>query len=99
VNTLKYIKMATSSNFGNVFSILAASVWLPYNSHDVAAAAPHPELALRLFTGFHPLVSTSFILGDVWGMADEGLYRDNVGAETLVAPRTWSTKSIARFMI
>lgn len=31
VNTLKYIKMATSSNFGNVFSIVAASAWLPYN--------------------------------------------------------------------
>ncbi|KAF8524234.1 Mg-transporting ATPase [Gautieria morchelliformis] len=30
VNTIKYIKMATSSNFGNVFSVLAASAWLPY---------------------------------------------------------------------
>ncbi|KAG2043361.1 Mg-transporting ATPase [Suillus americanus] len=30
INTLKYIKMATSSNFGNVFSVLVASAWLPY---------------------------------------------------------------------
>ncbi|KIL60027.1 hypothetical protein M378DRAFT_955856 [Amanita muscaria Koide BX008] len=30
VNTLKYIKMAASSNFGNVFSILVASAWLPF---------------------------------------------------------------------
>ncbi|KAG1890145.1 Mg-transporting ATPase [Suillus subluteus] len=30
LNTLKYIKMATSSNFGNVFSVLVASAWLPY---------------------------------------------------------------------
>lgn len=29
-NTLKYIVMAVSSNFGNVFSILAASAWLPF---------------------------------------------------------------------
>ncbi|KAL4728709.1 hypothetical protein ACLX1H_003108 [Fusarium chlamydosporum] len=29
-NTIKYIKMVASSNFGNVFSILAASAWLPY---------------------------------------------------------------------
>ncbi|WP_171474115.1 magnesium-translocating P-type ATPase [Frigoriglobus tundricola] len=29
-NTIKYIKMAASSNFGNVFSVLAASVWLPF---------------------------------------------------------------------
>lgn len=29
-NTIKYIKMVASSNFGNVFSILAAAAWLPY---------------------------------------------------------------------
>ncbi|KAI8066511.1 hypothetical protein BC940DRAFT_240127 [Gongronella butleri] len=29
-NTLKYIKMAASSNFGNVFSMLVASAWLPF---------------------------------------------------------------------
>lgn len=29
-NTIKYIKMVASSNFGNVFSILAASAWLPF---------------------------------------------------------------------
>ncbi|CAI6094640.1 unnamed protein product [Clonostachys chloroleuca] len=29
-NTMKYIKMVASSNFGNVFSIVAASAWLPF---------------------------------------------------------------------
>ncbi|EGG24437.1 transmembrane protein [Cavenderia fasciculata] len=29
-NTIKYIKMAASSNFGNVFSMLVASAWLPF---------------------------------------------------------------------
>ncbi|ORX89798.1 magnesium-translocating P-type ATPase [Basidiobolus meristosporus CBS 931.73] len=29
-NTIKYIKMAISSNFGNVFSMLVASIWLPF---------------------------------------------------------------------
>lgn len=29
-NTMKYIKMVASSNFGNVLSILVASAWLPY---------------------------------------------------------------------
>lgn len=29
-NTLKYIVMAVSSNFGNVFSMLVASSWLPF---------------------------------------------------------------------
>jgi P-type Mg2+ transporter len=30
-NTIKYIKMVASSNFGNVFSILIASAWLPFD--------------------------------------------------------------------
>lgn len=30
VNMLKYIKMAASSNFGNVFSVLIASIFLPF---------------------------------------------------------------------
>ncbi len=29
-NTVKYIKMAASSNFGNMLSVLVASVWLPF---------------------------------------------------------------------
>lgn len=29
-NTIKYMKMAISSNFGNVFSVLVASIWLPF---------------------------------------------------------------------
>jgi len=29
-NTMKYIKMAASSNFGNVFSVLIAAIWLPF---------------------------------------------------------------------
>lgn len=29
-NMMKYMKMAVSSNFGNVFSVLGASAWLPF---------------------------------------------------------------------
>jgi Mg2+-importing ATPase len=29
-NIIKYIKMAASSNFGNMFSVLGASLWLPF---------------------------------------------------------------------
>lgn len=29
-NSIKYVKMVASSNFGNVFSILVASAWLPF---------------------------------------------------------------------
>jgi len=37
-NILKYIKMAASSNFGNVFSVLVASIWLPF----------YPMIALQM---------------------------------------------------
>jgi Mg2+-importing ATPase len=30
VNILKYIRMGASSNFGNMFSVIGASVWLPF---------------------------------------------------------------------
>lgn len=30
VNILKYVRMGASSNFGNMLSVLAASVWLPF---------------------------------------------------------------------
>src|SRR5208283_2351881 len=30
VNILKYVRMGASSNFGNVFSVIGASAWLPY---------------------------------------------------------------------
>ena len=29
-NILKYVRMGASSNFGNMFSVLGASLWLPY---------------------------------------------------------------------
>lgn len=29
-NLVKYLRMATSSNFGNVFSVLGTSIWLPF---------------------------------------------------------------------
>lgn len=29
-NTMKYIKMAASSNFGNIFSVTIAAAWLPF---------------------------------------------------------------------
>jgi Mg2+-importing ATPase len=29
-NILKYIRMGASSNFGNMFSVLGASAWLPF---------------------------------------------------------------------
>ena len=52
-NILKYIRMGASSNFGNMFSVLGASAFLPY-----MPMAPIQVLdqqpALRLLAGPHP---------------------------------------------
>lgn len=97
MNTLKYIKMATSSNFGNVFSIVAASAWLPYNP-----MSPLQLLVQNLLYDFsqasipwsvsHREFQVSLV------EADEDFSRDNVDTETLQAPRNWDEKSIMRFM-
>ena len=53
VNILKYIRMGASSNFGNMFSVIGASAWLPY-----VPMAPHPDphqqSALRFLPGADP---------------------------------------------
>ena len=51
-NILKYIRMGASSNFGNMFSVLGASVFLPFVP---MAPAPDPDQqpALRFLAGAH----------------------------------------------
>ena len=45
-NTTKYIKMTASSNFGNMFSVMAASAFLPFLPFDVADSSADSEFAL-----------------------------------------------------
>jgi Mg2+-importing ATPase len=47
VNILKYIRMGASSNFGNMFSVIGASAWLPY-----VPMAPSQILADNLLYDF-----------------------------------------------
>ena len=47
VNILKYVRMGASSNFGNMFSVLGASWWLPF-AHG-AHPGSHQQPALRFF--------------------------------------------------
>jgi len=46
-NLIKYLRMATSSNFGNVFSVLGTSLWLPF-----LPMAPIQILACNLLYDF-----------------------------------------------
>ena len=52
-NIVKYVRMGASSNFGNMFSVLGASLWLPYPA-DVAHKDFDQQSALRLFASGDP---------------------------------------------
>ena len=52
-NITKYIKMGASSNFGNMFSVLGASVFLPFLPMTADPGA-HQQPALRLLADHHP---------------------------------------------
>jgi len=53
-NTLKYIYMATSANFGNMFSMAGASLFLPY-----LPLLPHQILMANLLTDFPAMAIAS----------------------------------------
>ena len=52
VNILKYVRMGASSNFGNMFSVLGASAFLPYRA-DAADSGSDEQPALRFLAGAH----------------------------------------------
>jgi Mg2+-importing ATPase len=45
-NMIKYIKMTASSNFGNIFSELAAAALLPFLADVTASIAPFAQFDL-----------------------------------------------------
>jgi Mg2+-importing ATPase len=59
-NVIKYIKMAASSNFGNVFSVLVASAFLPFlqsTGAPAVLATTAAVMAVGVWLPFSPLAS------------------------------------------
>ena len=76
-NASKYIRIASSSNFGNICSVAAASAFLPFLPATVAQL-----LVLNLSFD-------AVCLAIPW---------DNVDAEEVGSPKTWSGKGLGGFM-
>jgi len=75
---MKYIKMAVSSNFGNVFSVTYASAWLP----------------------FLPMLPTQIVLQNLlYDFSQLAIPWDKVDRDYVKLPKTWSWRSVLRFMI
>ena len=77
-NIIKYIKMAASSNFGNMFSVVGASAFLPFL----------PMLPIQVLTN-----------NLLYDFSQTTIPTDEVDAEWLSKPRTWSIDKILRFIL
>jgi Mg2+-importing ATPase len=77
-NIIKYIKMAASSNFGNMFSVVGASAFLPFL----------PMLPIQVLTN-----------NLLYDFSQTTIPTDEVDAEWLTRPRTWTIGKILRFIL
>jgi Mg2+-importing ATPase len=75
---IKYIKMATSSDFGDMFSVVGASAFLPFL----------PMLPIQLLTN-----------NLLYDLSQTTIPTDEVDAEWLTKPRTWTIGQITRFIL
>jgi P-type Mg2+ transporter len=77
-NILKYVRMGASSNFGNMFSVLGASVFLPFM----------PMAPLQILTN-----------NLLYDFSQVPIPTDDVDPEQIAAPRPWSMRDLARFIL
>jgi len=77
-NIIKYIKMAASSNFGNMFSVVGASAFLPFL----------PMLPIQVLTN-----------NLLYDFSQTTIPTDEVDADWLIKPRTWTIGKILRFIL
>ncbi|MGA2071752.1 MAG: magnesium-translocating P-type ATPase [Sedimentisphaerales bacterium] len=77
-NIIKYIKMAASSNFGNMFSVVGASAFLPFL----------PMLPIQVLTN-----------NLLYDFSQTTIPTDEVDADWLSRPRTWTIGKILRFIL
>ena len=77
-NIIKYIKMAASSNFGNMFSVVGASAFLP----------------------FLPMLPIQVLVNNLlYDFSQTTIPTDEVDAQWLAKPRTWSIDKLLRFIL
>ncbi|MCJ7664789.1 MAG: magnesium-translocating P-type ATPase [Desulfobacterales bacterium] len=77
-NIIKYIKMAASSNFGNMFSVVGASAFLPFL----------PMLPIQVLTN-----------NLLYDFSQTTIPTDEVDADWLTKPRTWTIGKILHFIL
>ncbi len=82
-NTMKYIMMGVSSNFGNMFSVAGASLILPFLGKDFLPMLPIQILLNNL----------------LYDLSQSTITTDNVDPEYVEKPKRWDIGYIRSFMI
>lgn len=82
-NTMKYVMMGVSSNFGNMFSVAGASLILPFLGFDFLPMLP-----------IHILLNN--LLYDI---SQSAITTDNVDSEYVEKPKRWDIGYIKSFMV
>jgi Mg2+-importing ATPase len=82
-NTMKYIMMGVSSNFGNMFSVAGASLVLPFLGYDFLPMLPIQILLNNL----------------LYDLSQSTITTDNVDPEYVEKPKRWDIGYIRNFMI
>ncbi len=82
-NTMKYIMMGVSSNFGNMFSVAGASLILPFLGFDFLPMLPIQILLNNL----------------LYDMSQSTITTDNVDPEYVEKPKRWDIGYIRSFMV
>jgi Mg2+-importing ATPase len=81
-NTMKYIMMSVSSNFGNMFSFLGISLLLPFLGYAFLPLLPIQILLNNL----------------LYDISQSSITTDNVDAEYIEKPKRWDLDYIKSFM-
>ncbi len=82
-NTMKYIMMGVSSNFGNMFSVAGASLLLPLLGYNIYPMLPIQILLNNL----------------LYDLSQSTITTDNVDPEYVEKPKRWDIGFIRSFMV
>jgi Mg2+-importing ATPase len=82
-NTMKYVMMGVSSNFGNMFSVVGASLLLPFLGFDFLPMLPIQILLNNL----------------LYDVSQSAITTDNVDPEYVEKPKRWDIGYIRSFMM
>jgi len=95
-NTMKYIMMGVSSNFGNMFSVLGAIVILSFFVYFSNSGAQYPYLAKY----FIPMLPIQILLNNLlYDFSQSTITTDNVDSEYIEKPKRWDINYIKSFMV